>query len=157
MPRKSHGESKTPSHPCTTEYRIWGAMIRRCECPRDTYFERYGGRGIRVCDRWRRDYPAFLADMGRRPSLRHSLDRINNDGNYEPGNCRWATEIEQAKNTSRAQTVVEFEGVSHTLRDWAAIIGLHPEALRKRLFDLEWSVAEALTTPPRHLLRGARE
>jgi hypothetical protein len=78
-------------------YQTWKSMIRRCYNSRHTAFRRYGGRGITVCDRWRNDFWAFAADMGERPSNR-SLDRIDNDGNYEPGNCRWATRSEQRLN-----------------------------------------------------------
>ena len=81
-----------------TEYTIWAGMKDRCYRPRNHKYPRYGGRGISVCDRWRDSFEAFLADMGRRPSRGHSIDRINNDGNYEPGNCRWATAIEQVHN-----------------------------------------------------------
>ncbi len=79
------------------EYNAWNAMKNRCNNPKDPSFYRYGGRGISVCDRWL-TFENFLADMGNRPSKRYSLDRINNDGNYEPGNCRWATAKVQGAN-----------------------------------------------------------
>jgi Staphylococcus phage HNH endonuclease len=83
----------------TVEYSAWIRMIQRCEDKNLKAYKDYGGRGIRVCERWRHDFPAFLADMGPRPSPTHSVDRFpNNDGNYEPSNCRWATKREQRLN-----------------------------------------------------------
>jgi hypothetical protein len=81
----------------TSEYQTWASMLARCGNPKDKFWRRYGGRGIHVCERWRR-FDHFFADMGRKPSPRHSIDRVNNDGNYEPGNCRWATSSEQLRN-----------------------------------------------------------
>lgn len=80
------------------EYGIWESIKKRCLNPRDQAYSRYGGRGIRICDRWRDDFQAFLSDVGVRPTPEHSIDRIDNDGNYEPGNVRWATKSEQARN-----------------------------------------------------------
>lgn len=86
------------------EYNSWRAMIARCYDPRNNRYEQYGGRGITVCQRWRR-YANFLSDMGRKPSPRHSIERIDRDGNYESRNCRWATATEQARNKSNSRTV----------------------------------------------------
>jgi hypothetical protein len=86
------------------EYKVWAAMIQRCHNPRVKPYANYGGRGIQVCDRWRRSFVAFLRDVGRRPSPDLTLDRIDNDGNYEPGNVRWATWTEQAHNKRPRQT-----------------------------------------------------
>lgn len=90
-----HGMSNYP------EYHLWNQMKYRCSDQADKY---YGGRGIIVCDRWMTDFSIFIADMGRRPSKNHSVDRIDNDGNYEPGNCRWATRYQQTINTRRLRS-----------------------------------------------------
>ena len=86
-----HGLTHSPT------YETWHAMIQRCTNPRASNWGYYGGRGITVCDRWLHSFENFLADMGMRPADL-SLDRIDNDGNYEPGNCRWATAVEQSQN-----------------------------------------------------------
>jgi hypothetical protein len=93
-PRFKHGETRSP------EWRSWISMRTRCECPSATHFRLYGGRGIKVCRRWLQ-FQNFLADMGRKPTPRHSIDRINGDGNYTPANCRWATPTEQNRNRRR--------------------------------------------------------
>lgn len=80
------------------EYMVWSAMVRRCTDKNDKGWDDYGGRGITVCERWRAGYASFIADMGRRPSPRHSIDRIDNDCGYEPGNCRWTTRVVQTRN-----------------------------------------------------------
>jgi hypothetical protein len=93
--RIKHGEAKRGK--MSAEYRAWLAMFTRCHNPNGSRWQYYGGRGIMMCDRWHH-FENFLADMGRRPTSQHSLDRINNDGNYEPSNCQWATKAEQANN-----------------------------------------------------------
>lgn len=102
--QKTHGASRTPEHDARA------AMIQRCYNARNRNFRFYGARGITVCERWRESFENFLADMGLRPSAKHSIDRIDNDGNYEPGNCRWATRAEQARNR-RNTRFVEVGGV----------------------------------------------
>jgi hypothetical protein len=93
---RRHGEASR--HKPSSEYCAWIAMRVRCSKPGNRSFKYYGGRGIKVCDRWLKSYENFLADMGRKPSSKHSINRINNDGNYEPSNCCWATKSEQARN-----------------------------------------------------------
>lgn len=97
--RLDHGEK--PKRGPTPEYRAWVNMITRCTNPRYNRWKHYGGRGITICERWRSSYEAFLEDVGRKPSSAYSIDRINVDGNYEPGNVRWATDIEQANNKQK--------------------------------------------------------
>lgn len=95
-PPRTHGEGARGRQ--SPEYLAWLAMRKRCRDKGGIRWDRYGGRGIRVCDEWERSYETFLAGVGRKPTPSHSLDRINNDGNYEPGNVRWATRREQAEN-----------------------------------------------------------
>lgn len=97
--RLRHGDGRRGAAR-TVEYNCWAAMHRRCYNPNVFAFEHYGGRGIKVCERWFK-YENFLADMGRRPTPQHSIDRIDNDGDYTPQNCRWATKSEQRLNQRR--------------------------------------------------------
>lgn len=106
MAERSHGMSESQV------YATWLRMKGRCLNPRNPKFYRYGGRGITICERWRNCFQSFLEDVGERPSELHSLDRINNDGNYEPGNVRWATPLEQARNRREADRRGERNGQS---------------------------------------------
>jgi hypothetical protein len=137
----THRRTRTPL------YRVWSTMIDRCHRPNTTSYPRYGARGIRVCERWRHSFENFLADMGERPSDSHSIDRIDSNGNYCPENCRWATMTEQARNT-RANRIIEFDGVTLCLIEWAERTGIEAGTIARRL-RTGWSVSDALTTPAR--------
>jgi hypothetical protein len=149
---RKHGQNTKTNGP-TPEYRCWQHIKTRCLNPKVREFKNYGGRGITVCDRWRESFEAFYADTGPRPSDKHSIDRFpNKDGNYEPGNCRWATQKEQQRNrtNNRIFVVAGFEaclqehcdraGVSHAvvlkrLAKGAPIeMALSPKRLRRGLF-----------------------
>jgi len=122
---RTHGKARTAEHV------IWLAMIDRCRNPRNKNYPRYGGRGITVCDRWMESFAAFLSDMGKRPSRKHSIDRIDNDHGYEPGNCRWATVAEQHRNKSNTVRLTAG-GVTRTMTEWAAVTGIPYSTLRNR-------------------------
>lgn len=128
----------------TKEYRTWAGMLTRCTNPNTRTWRNYGGRGIAVCDRWSASYAAFLADMGRAPTPRHSIDRIDGNGNYEPSNCRWATAKEQRRNTAQKLTAIEFNGETKPVCDWADAIGLPRTALYQRIAK-GWPIVRALT------------
>jgi hypothetical protein len=113
------------------EYKSWEHMRHRCERADHKQYPDYGGRGIRVCYRWH-DFAAFLSDMGPRPSPKHTLERIDVNGHYEPGNVRWATQKEQQRN-KRTTVWVTINGVKRCLADWADLSGLRYQTLHQRL------------------------
>jgi hypothetical protein len=121
-------------------YRCWAGMITRCTNPKTKSFADYGARGITVCDEWR-DFSRFLADMGECPDGM-SIDRIDNDGNYEPGNCRWATTAEQNNNT-RHNKHLTFNGKTQNVKQWSRELGISYTTLHWRL-TRGWSVDRAL-------------
>jgi len=125
------------------EYAAWRAMRQRCMNHKHRFYHRYGGRGIVVCERWD-SFDNFLADMGPRPDGA-SLERENNDGPYAPGNCVWATHATQCRNRSSSR-VIEYDGMSLCLQEWADRLGLNKRTLRERL-ERGWSVERALTEP----------
>ncbi len=142
--KRTHGEA---SQRRTPEYVAWLGMKQRCFSPRSTSYKHYGGRGITVCAAWRASFETFRSDMGRRPSPDHSLDRIDNDGDYEPGNVRWAPPSVQGRNRSvnRRLTV---NGVTRSLVEWSEQVHIGPETLSRRL-QLGWTPERAVTTPLR--------
>lgn len=137
---------------CTTEYKAWQAMINRCTNKRYVKFHLYGGRGIKVCDRWlfgengKSGFECFLEDMGLRPPDKHTLDRIDSNGNYEPSNCRWATWTEQQNNRSN-NVRVEWQGRTQTVAQWEHELGFRTNTLSQRLRKPHWTVERAFTEP----------
>lgn len=132
----------------TRLYGIWLQMKTRCYNANCDRFDDYGGRGITVCDEWKNDFQSFYdwsMSHGYDDSL--SIDRINNDGNYAPGNCRWATRIIQSRNTRRSH-LITFNGETHTLVEWCEIKGLSRSCLDNRI-RYGWDVERALNTPMR--------
>lgn len=146
---KKHGESVHGGQ--SPEYRIWHGMIQRCHNKNDQAYPGYGGRGITVCEEWRSSYVAFLAYIGRRPSPSHSIDRIDNNAGYHPGNVRWATKQEQARNT-RYTVFLTLNGATRSLVEWSEVTGLPYSALHNRLRD-KWPVERVLTAPLRQVTK----
>jgi len=122
----THGKTKSP------EYRIWFGMKKRCLDKDCENYHNYGGRGIAVCERWANSFEAFFLDMGSRPTAKHSIERNDNNGNYEPGNCRWATPIEQANN-KRSTVLIDINGVAKPLSVLAREHGLDRSVVVSRI------------------------
>ena len=121
-----HGLTKS------TEFTIWTNMKMRCYNKNDAGYRNYGGRGIQVCDRWLESFANFFADMGSRPSLKHSIDRIDNNGNYEPSNCRWVTQTQQGRNR-RTNRRITYNGTTKLLCEWEEDFGFKRGALKDKL------------------------
>lgn len=136
---RTHGKSRTIT------YQIWKGLRKRCNNQNDKRYNDYGGRGIKVCDRWS-NYEHFYADMGERPSKDHSIDRIDNNGDYSPENCRWALKKIQSNNC-RSNTIIAHNGLSLTVSEWAdkSLVSYH--TFWQRLYRLNWDIERALNTP----------
>ena len=142
----THGLSSTPT------YKTWKAMKARCYQQSHKNFSDYGGRGVKVCERWLNNAADFIADMGERPSSLHSIDRINSNGDYEPSNCRWVTQKEQMRNTRRSSTI-EHEGRTMTVAAWADELGVLESTLHHRLYA-GWSAKDTIEKPVRKIRRA---
>ena len=135
-----HGHYGTPT------YNVWSNILERCNNPNHKAYNNYGGRGIKVCEQWRFSYLNFLRDVGERPSLQHSIDRFpNNDGDYEPGNVRWATVKQQGRNR-RTNRMITINGETKCLIEWREHFQISEGAVFKRLRK-GMSIEDALTTP----------
>lgn len=136
-----HGMTLTP------EFKVWDTMLQRCSNPNNEKFPIYGARGIKVCERWK-EFKNFIEDMGRRPSSKHSLGRINNNRNYSPENCRWETAKEQARNR-RSNRLLTFQGRKMTMVEWGEFTGFGMRNIHNRINYLHWPIEKTLTTPVR--------
>lgn len=138
--RISHGESIAGKW--TREYQAWASAKQRVKGQTN---REYASRGIGMCPEWFNSYETFLRDMGRAPGPQYSLDRINNNGNYEPGNCRWATRKQQCCNRRNTLLIV-FGGICKAAAEWDRMIGFREKTVSQRI-ERGWSVEKALTTP----------
>ena len=122
-------------------------MKERCYCPNSTSYPRYGAKGISMCDEWRQDYTSFYNwSISNGYSDELTIDRIDGNGNYEPSNCRWASDITQANNRS-SNVRITFNGETHTLAEWSRIFKIQPQTLYYRINRAKWSIEKTLTTP----------
>lgn len=137
----------------TAEYISWTQMLARCRNENNDAYPRYGGRGIKICGRWLESFENFYTDMGERPNKEYSLDRIENNSNYEPDNCRWATPTEQANNT-RENIYLLFEGEKLTISEWERKQKMKRGTLWNRLYILKWPLSEAILTPVNYKRSG---
>lgn len=136
-----HGMNGTP------EYIAWQKIIDRCGNPNNPFWNRYGGRGITMFQPWRHSFEEFFKHIGRKPSPKHSIDRINNDGNYEPGNVRWATPLQQSRNRG-GRVFVEYRGEKLCISEWSQKVGIKLGTLLKRIRN-GWPIEKAMTTTVR--------
>ena len=125
------------------EYSIWLGIKRRCLKVNDVAYKNYGGRGIEVCDRWLNSFENFFKDVGERPSKNHSIDRINNEGHYEPSNCRWATHLEQGRN-KRGLRLITIDHQTKCLTEWVEHLGLNQQEVNRDLYERSIDVMQIL-------------
>ncbi len=126
--RRNYKHGRTESR----EYVVWLGIIARCSNPNHKAWGKYGGRGITICAQWRNSFTAFIDDMGPPPSAKHQVDRIDNDGPYEPGNCRWVTNKVNCRNRPGV-TMFTIDGITKPLNEWAEVCGLKPKTVSQRI------------------------
>ena len=149
---RTHGQSCKVTKGLTSTYVVWEGMKQRCHNPNYHDYKSYGGRGITVSEEWRNSFETFFADMGKKPKGK-TLERIENDEGYSKGNCKWATKKDQACNR-RNTRMITFNGKTQTMTDWAREYGLPRGVLWQRLYNMKWSIKDALERPARKLMRG---
>lgn len=125
-------------------YKIWCSIKTRCNNPNFQHYNRYGGRGIKMCPEWENDFPRFATDIGDRPSKKHTIERIDNNKGYYPENCRWATKEEQSNNTKRNRYYTDKNGITKSMSQWAKDSDISFWTIRSRL-DNGLTIDEALT------------
>jgi hypothetical protein len=141
--RLIHGMYSTP------EYKTWAGIIQRCTNPNEKAFKNYGSRGITVCKEWRKDFMAFFKDMGKRPSPKLTIERVDNNKGYSLENCVWANSKKQANNR-RTNHIITIHGWTMNLCQWAEFAGISQKNLSKRINAFGWPPAKAIFTPVRH-------
>lgn len=145
----AQNRSRTHGRSHTAEYATWAGMKRRCYCETSEDFHHYGGRGITVCDRWFDSFQNFYEDIGPKPTPKHSIDRIDNNGNYEPSNCRWATQRDQVLNRRprplKDSDYLEYQGTRLPISEWAAKLRLRLETIKCRI-RAGWTTEQIIET-----------
>lgn len=144
VPAKKHGHCRQTNR--TLTWRSWRGMRGRCLNKNASDYPRYGGRGVKICDRWG-EFENFLEDMGERPEGM-TLDRIDSNGNYEPSNCRWATAQQQQENLLKNHNLT-YKGVTKPMRTWAKELGLTRSMIKWRLYKLGWGIEDTFEVPSR--------
>lgn len=139
---------------CKREYDVWTAIKQRCNNPNCNAYENYGGRGITICDAWNEDFLAFFNDMGKRPSPKHTIERIDNSKGYEPSNCKWATRSEQAANR-RNNRLLTHLGKTLTVKEWSEETGINYRTIMTRL-SKGWPAEKTLTAPVKNCGRKSQ-
>lgn len=140
--KPTHGDSINGKS--TKEYKCWLSLRSRCTRPQDNAYKDYGARGITVCDRWMKSFENFITDMGRAPTKKHSIERIDNNLGYYPGNCKWATMLEQSNNR-RSSRIEEYLGKSQSVKAWCTELGLCYSTITSRL-ERGWTITESFST-----------
>ena len=133
----------------TPEYETWAGMVKRCYNSNNKAFKNYGGRGIKICNEWRKSFSAFYDYVGQRPTLKHTIERIDNNRGYFPGNVKWATRKEQ-NNNRRSNHNITFEGRTMNLTQWAKTLSINRLTLSSRIVIQGWSTEKAFCSPVKH-------